>query len=513
MVFALIKKSVGSLAAARPAGLRLLVALAAVFAWAGPASAGAGGWAEVRSPNFRVVGHAGARELEALASRLEEFRGVLRRLLPKEYFAAEGPTVVVLFADDDEYTPFKPQHGGHPDRLVAGHFQPSRDVNYISLSARGPDTAPVLFHEYVHSLVRNKFGRPPLWLDEGMSDYYSSFEPEAGGRWVRVGGLLERRAAHLRGPAPLPIVELLSADRFSPRYNDHEARLAFYAQSWALVHYLLSDASGERGRQLSKYVELTGGGVAVEEAVRQAFGVEPSTLGWRLYAYMRDGRYEGRLEALPEPPAAAPQGRQLSEAEAKARLGDLLLRAGRLGEAKEYLLGALALDASLAAAKVSLGLLLLQEGDVEGAKARLEEAVAADPQDHLAHYYYAGLLREEGPEAQSTVRGYAERTALIRSELRKAIELAPGFLNAYGLLVLTDVERNPELGEAAELLEQIRARAPERREFKLLLAKLRLREEKFDAARGLLRALADDPLALPALRVEAEVVLKALPEK
>lgn len=496
-------------------GICLLLTSAAVSAPAKPSAAEPGGWAEVRAEHFLVVGHAAGRELESLAARLEEFRGVLRRLLPKEYFAEDGPVVVVLFADDSEYTPFKPQRGGQPDQLVAGHFQASRDVSYISLSARGFDTASLAFHEYVHSLVRNRYARAPLWLDEGMSEYYSSYTLEAGRRQVRVGGLLAHRAEYLRAHAPLPIVKLLSADRYSPLFDDPATRHAFYAQSWALVHYLLSDATGERQRQLSKYLELTGAGVAVEDALRQAFGVEPTALGWRLAAYAREGRYDEHTETLAEPLAtpAPTQSRPLSEAETKARLGDLLLRAGRLDEAKLYLRDALTLDKSLAPAKVSLGLLHLQEGNVEESKTQLQEAVALAPRDHLAHYYYAGLLREEGAEAQSTVRGYAERTALIRAELKKAIDLAPDFLNAYGLLVLTDLERNPQLTEATDLLNHLRALAPDRREFKLLLAKLRLREENFAAARAELRALTDDTQTAPALRLEADIVLNTLPDR
>jgi hypothetical protein len=102
-------------------------------------------------------------------------------------------------------------------------------------------------------------------------------------------------------------------------------------------------------------------------------------------------------------------------------------------------------------------------------------------------------------------------TRLIRAEIKRAVELAPDFLDARALLVLTDIERSPQLEEAAEELARLTRLAPARRDFKLLAAQLDLRREQFAAARAQLQSLLADPLADPALHHEARRVLDGVP--
>src|SRR4028119_2266946 len=171
--------------------------------------------------------------------------------------------------------------------------------------------------------------------------------------------------------------------------------------------------------------------------------------------------------------------RALTDARAQAALGGLLLHADRTDDAEEYLARALKWDASLAAAHSSLGLLRLRQERLSEAREHLERAVSIEPENYLAHFYYAEVLRREGLETEKTVSGYAATTRLIRTELKKVIELAPNFLEAYALLGLVDVERSPQVDETFALLERALALAPKRQEFNLLLAQLHLRLEAF----------------------------------
>jgi tetratricopeptide (TPR) repeat protein len=411
-------------------------------------------------------------------------------------------------------------HEGVLDSHVAGYFRAAHDFSYITLSAGATsnDTTAVLYHEYMHSLLKNKYGRVPLWLGEGLAEYYSSYTlgtPAAGSEQVRVGKQLPGRVQYLRTHALLPLSTLLTADRSSSLYNDHDRRGIFYAQSWALAHYLMSDRTGERQRQLSEFLKISGAGATLEAAIRQAFQIESATLEMRLAAYIRAGQYRERAETLAQRPVVAKlaQTRLLSEAEMCAQFGDLLLRTDRPGEAKDYLQRALSIDSNLASAHISLGLLYLEDGNFTEAKDHLQQATAADPKNYLAHYYYARLLTIAGSDSGTNVAGYVEKTSIIRGELKKAIELAPDFLEPYGLLILTDIERNPQLDEAAAALDFIIKQAPGRHEFELLHAQLSLRKEQFDAAREQLQAIISDTLIDPMLRAEANRVLDSVPGK
>jgi tetratricopeptide (TPR) repeat protein len=275
------------------------------------------------------------------------------------------------------------------------------------------------------------------------------------------------------------------------------------------VHYLLSDASGARAGQLARYLELSSAGMPVEESFREAFKVDFGQMEGALAAYVRAARYPERSESFdaPVPASAKLESRALSDAEAQATLGDLLLHTNRPEDAEEYLARALKLDANLAAAHSSLGLMRLGQNRLGEAREHLARAVALAPGNYLAHFYYADLLYREGLETEKTVLGYAATTRLIRAELKKAIELAPNFLEAYALLGRVDIERSPRLDETFALINHAATLAPRRREFKLLLAQLHARRAEFDRARQMLEPLARDRRSAQT-RAEAQTLLE-----
>ncbi|HEY9284450.1 MAG TPA: hypothetical protein VIP46_13420, partial [Pyrinomonadaceae bacterium] len=156
------------------------------------------GWLRVRSENFHLVGHAPESELRALAARLEEFRAVFKHALGSGHADSPGAAVFVVFRDEAEYAPFKPRRAdGRPDEGVAGYFQPNPQLNYLTFAAgdlRGEQLTALAFHEYVHLLTRAGRGGLPLWLAEGLSEYYNSYALADGGTSVRVGRVVKRRA-------------------------------------------------------------------------------------------------------------------------------------------------------------------------------------------------------------------------------------------------------------------------------------------------------------------------------
>src|SRR3989442_3735826 len=112
--------------------------------------------------------------MRKVAKRLEQFRQVSGLLFPAIPMKSAVPTTVIVFKSDGSYKPFKV----NPN--VAGYFQPGEDVNYITLtSEKSSDDQPfrTIFHEYVHLLVENTMGGAvPLWFNEGLAEYYSTFD-------------------------------------------------------------------------------------------------------------------------------------------------------------------------------------------------------------------------------------------------------------------------------------------------------------------------------------------------
>ena len=470
-------------------------------------------WVSVRSQNFLVEGRAREKELRRLAVRLEEYRAAFSQLLSGEHFNSGIPTTVVVFPDDAAYKPFKPLLRGQAAAGVAGYFQPGAEVNYITLaldsdSARDPST---LLHEYTHLLVNNYFNAAPLWLKEGLAEFYSTARLSGDRRKLTLGEPPTMRVRALRDTSFIPFNTLFGVDQASPYYSEPGKRSLFYAESWALVHYLIAVRGGEQRDGLARFTGLLADGATVDDALRRAFGAGVEEIETGLASYVRLARFDASVEEFEHPLDFDAQLRAhpLTEAEASARLGDLLLHTDRDAEAEAYLLRALSLDPRLAPARVSLAALRLRQGRLAEAREQLRVAVEADPQNYLAHYYLADTLNREGASINSdniSVKDFEERTEAMRAALRRAIELAPGFVEPYRLLASIELERGDRPAEAAVLLRRASALAPRRADLVLMLAQAQLLGGQLDEARRLA-----GPIARRAgearLRTQAETLL------
>ena len=369
----------------RPASI-LILTLYLLFA-AHPAATAKDTWTSVRSQNFFLVGNASEKEIRQLATRLEQFRDAFARLFKRVRLNDSVPTTVVVFKNANAYKPFNP--GGN-----AGYFQPGEDVNYITLTAerRPGEENPfgTIFHEYMHLLVKNNVSpNTPPWLNEGLAEFYSTLEVKGGDKsGADIGRLISHHVYYLREQKQLPLRTLLAVDHSSPHYNEKSKRGVFYAQSWALVHYLMLGKERQRAPQLSRYLSLIAGGKSAEEGFKLVFEADTDAIEKELRDYIRRNTYpyvsvpfEGRVESAAEMQSAA-----ITEAEALSYLGDLALHTRLLDQAEAHLQKAVALDSKSATTQASLGMLRMRQRRFAEAKEHLRQAVAADARNHLALY-------------------------------------------------------------------------------------------------------------------------------
>ena len=466
-------------------------------------------WTSVQSKNFLLVGNANEREIHKVAARLEQFREAFMRLLSVDHFDASVPMTVMVFKTDEDYRPFEPLYRGQPAG-VAGFFQSNQDVDYLTLSidarhVRSPYA--LAFHEYVHLLVRNSFRNAPLWFNEGLAEYYSTFEI-SDARRVTLGKPISTRIQTLRERELLPLEMLLRVDAEADYYNEQTKRDLFYSESWALVHYLLS---GPRRTQLSTYLDLLAKGAGVEDAFRQAFQADFKVIESELRQYIQLNKYPQQLITFDRRVEfdELMRSSELTESETQFYLGDLLLHTNRLNDADAYLQKAVLLNPKLAAAQASLGVLRMRQNLFEDALQHLRLASEADSSNYLVHYYYAYVLSHEGKGSDdSSSEGYYDdvKVATMRAELKKAIELAPNFAEAYRLLAFINLVRDDHLDEAIALLKKALELSPRRQEFALLLAQVHLRREEFKTAREVLNTLVQTSIN-PQVRAHAQQLL------
>jgi tetratricopeptide (TPR) repeat protein len=471
-------------------------------------------WTSVRSKNFFLVGNASEKEIRQVATRLEQFRDAFSRLFAGANFSSPVPTTVVVFKSDSSYRPFKPVVDGKVDD-VAGYFQPGEDVNYITLTSerRPEDPFAIIYHEYVHQLVANTLGRGnvPPWFNEGLAEYYSTFEVRED-RKVYLGNLISRHLQLLRESKLIPLKQLLEVNDYALDRNKQQAKWVFYAESWALVHYLIQGNGGARLKQLNKFLDLFAKNTPTEQAFSEAFQTDIPHMEKELRQYVEGHSFTGQVATFEQKLTfdSDMQAAPLTDAEAEAYLGDLLLHTNRADDASARLEHALQLDPQLAMAHASLGMARLRQHRFDEAKEQLRQAVAAGAQSYSAHYYYAYVLSREGMDASGRVRGYdAETLRAMRDSLNKAIALKPDFAESYHLLAFLDLVTGENLDEGVKLIARARSLAPGSERFAFVLAQLYLRQEKYEDARKTVEPLARDN-SDPQMRANAQSLLSAI---
>lgn len=461
-------------------------------------------WVSVRSKNFFLIGNASEKEIRQVGARLEQFREAFLHLFPKLNFNSPVPTTVIVFKSHSSYAPFKSNANN------AGYFQPGPDVNYITLTTevRGEqDPFSIIFHEYTHLFVNNNSGNVPAWFNEGLAEVYSTFSI-ADDQKVVLGKPITNHVLLLREKKMLPLRTLFQVDHKSPYYNERDKQSVFYAESWALMHYLVLAKKGERVPQIGKFIELMSANVPMEQAFQQAFGMGFDRMEKELREYISQdsypiisGHFENKLGV-----DTAMQSAPVTEAETQAYLGDLLLHSNR-AEAEGYLQKALTLDPDLAMAHASMGMLRVRQGKSGEARQSLERAVAANSQNYLIHYYYAFALSREGANDMELVSGFAPETvARMREELKKAIELRPDYPESYSLLAFVNLVTGTQLDETIALLKRALEISPGRNDLVYMLAQVYLHKEEYQIARQLIEKISGDNVDAQ-LRQRAQALL------
>src|SRR5712671_4181003 len=465
-------------------------------------------WTSVHSQNFQLVGNASEKDIRLVANRLEQFRTGFALLFPALKLNSPVPTTVIVFKSDSSYKPFKV----NPN--VAGYFQPGEDVNYITLtSEKSSEDQPyrTIFHEYVHLLVENTMGGTvPLWFNEGLAEYYSTFDINDYNRKIILGDLVRNHVLYLREQKLLPLRTLFAVDYKSPYYNEGNKMNIFYAESWMLMHYLLQGESQKRRPQLARFIDLVGSKLTIDEAFQQAFQISLDAFEKDFKSYVQGAKYmatavrfEKKLDFDSEMQSAP-----VTEGEAQAYLGDLLLHTRRYNDAESHLQQALTLSPELPMAEASFGMLRVRQGRLPDARQYLEKAVTGNSQNYLTHFYYAYALSGLSFEGSQIVNSYApEDAAIMRAELRKAIALKPDFPESYALLGFINVVRNEEVDETIALLKRALTMSRSNQRVLFMLAQLYMRKENFADARQLLEPLARNSPD-PELRQQAQSLLE-----
>jgi tetratricopeptide (TPR) repeat protein len=436
-------------------------------------------WVEARSAHFIVLSDASEKDATRLASHFERMRLVFETTLPAGDDENARQILVVAVRNRREMQALEPvAYLGHGQVDLSGFFLHSVDKDYILVrtDAEQAHGYSVVYHEYTHSMLRKSSAWLPLWLNEGLAEFYENTDFEDKAVWL--GESNPAQLDLLKRNGLLPLATLLTVDAGSPYYHDEAKGSIFYAESWALTHYLTMNDRLQGTHRVRDYAERLVLGEDSVTAATRAFG-DLNELQSDLAGYVMRRKFMYFM--LPTEMKIDPASiviRLVTDAESGAVRADVMAHTDRAGEAAALLNSVLAADAKNGLAHETMGYLRYRAGDYEAAKRWFTRALDINPQSYWAHSYLAIVMARAGGE---------EDLLAIEENLRRAIRLNPVFAPAYDALAMFGARRHRDLGEAESFARRAVALEPGELSFRLDCAEVMTENKQFAEALSMLR--------------------------
>lgn len=135
----------------------------------------------------------------------------------------------------------------------------------------------VLRHEVVHHILETRYPRKlPIWLSEGLSEYYSTYERAPNGQVTFGRALPEQEPLNESEPwLPMrPVIENMAKYpdfRLFETETPAKAQRIYYGQSWALAHFIMDQPEGLAS--IHRFVDGWSPEADSEESFEAAFGL------------------------------------------------------------------------------------------------------------------------------------------------------------------------------------------------------------------------------------------------
>jgi hypothetical protein len=150
---------------------------------------------------------------------------------------------IALYPDRESYLHYADQVAGHSMSNTGGFYSSKLNAAVTYIYPSPHHTLEVAKHESTHVIAAGVLGMTPLWLNEGMAEYFSL---------LGITGLYKEITPHTDWLAlarqsvasgyPQNLTNLLSLDS-AGWHSAYEPN--HYAVSWALVYFLMSSKEGK----------------------------------------------------------------------------------------------------------------------------------------------------------------------------------------------------------------------------------------------------------------------------
>lgn len=415
-------------------------------------------WITLKVDEFEIISNASAAATTNVAENLVRMRAAVGQLTHLNV-RSRVPTTVFLFANERSFLPYRelvfPRNTGN----ITGVFVGGENGNFILLQADSQNGVDrVVYHELTHYFVKNTIASLPVWLNEGLAEYYSTFQ--TSGDEVHIGRPVAEHVLWLRNEQLIPLRDLFAVDRDSSIYNEGSRQGVFYAESWALLHYLML-GNEERREQFSKLLTLLDARKPMQEAFEAAFGVSYSRMEGELRAYVRRRAFnytKYSLSDLTVSPVPPPE--PMTYSAYVYSLGHLLANSNpsNAAAATQFLAEALKANPANAAAHADMGRLHDIAGRTADAEKEYQRAVQFGSTDPQIYLLYGSSIINRIAESDGNIP--ADDVLKARKQFERSTQLDPTLARAWAGIGATYAAGSEDPSPGIAALEQSLSLAP-----------------------------------------------------
>ena len=397
-------------------------------------------WVQAETKHFRVVTDQKVELARLMVNDLEHMRHFSSRALGVDALEGIAPLTVLAIDDPDLYKKLglSENSAGVFFTSMRGFAAVAKVRGYIGDGDTQTFARSVMLHEYHHFLVRmtQLTVAYPMWCDEGMAEYFSTFSYDNAS--VTVGKIdeLDNRISglyHASGSMHIDSGKLFNTTKLDYATTNWSNRIelhAFYARAGFVIHYF--NSSPELRAQLAHYLRLYNLGIGQDRAAQLAFKRSYAELDKDIARYLVRNLSTRVFKATDGPfkfPPVDIKVEALDRPRVAAALAAVLPHMVVPGEAIAAVLARnLQLNPDSAQANVD-ALRFAPKGYSEAATLALSERFPDNAQllVMLADWTrgHAEALRASG------LPGWQERLLKARDQFRRAAKLDPTYPAAY----------------------------------------------------------------------------------
>jgi len=389
-------------------------------------------WQRLETDGFTIYSDASATDIKEFAVNYTAFRQVMT-----DFFMPAGrklaPSIFILFRKESSLKKYGPVSEDDDFNLLTFTAQVDGSALLAVAISGDRDRACEMVFEFETVLALQRAGYfLPTWMTQGTGMVLSNLE--VGKDRCSFGADIDGYSdLFMNQGKQLPWDEFFRTGRDSDEYKGRSAGGIFHAQAWALMHWVLLSQKnpGEQFAKLAAAIREKG----YLESVEEITGVKARNLSVAVGKHLsgRVPTFECAFDAQ-----KVRMGFQLvpaPEAELHVQFANLLVAAGRHDEASKELEQATALAPDLISAKEAAARQALRNQQNEDAVNLYRAAIAGGSKNPIAYLISAGARLDEYSMGNADYEGGGgPSTEVAIGEIRKALEINPGSMQAYRLL-------------------------------------------------------------------------------